>query len=65
MFKGKKGQALVEDLGKKSNTFVPGEPVKAPQRTAAEKEERDLILVEIIILITVSFLRKIFFSESN
>ncbi|CAD5119189.1 DgyrCDS7826 [Dimorphilus gyrociliatus] len=43
MFKGKKGQALAEDLGKKSNTFVPGEPVKVPQRTAAEKEERDLI----------------------
>lgn len=30
MFKGKKGQQLAKDIGKRSKTFVPGAPVKTP-----------------------------------
>lgn len=35
MFKGKKGAALAQDIGKKTRTFVPGEPIPGDKRGAS------------------------------
>lgn len=55
MFKGKKGQQLVAEVGKKSKTFVPGE--KLPDKQAApsgpSKEDIDAIKVrDNLIMVT-------------
>ena len=39
MFKGKKGQALASDIGKKSKTFVPGEGIPEPKKGGPSKED--------------------------
>ncbi|XP_050403898.1 U2 small nuclear ribonucleoprotein A' isoform X2 [Patella vulgata] len=45
LFKGKKGQQLVQDLGKRSKSFVPGEklPEKRNTPSGPTKEEMDAI----------------------
>lgn len=37
MFKGKKGQSLVQQIAKRSNTFVPGESLPGPDKVAGPK----------------------------
>ena len=52
-FKGKKGQQLAQDIGKKSKTFVPGEnlPVKRPAApTGPSKEDIESIKVHFHII---------------
>ena len=44
MFKGKKGQALASDIGKRSKTFVPGEKIPE-KKTGPSKEDIELIKV--------------------
>lgn len=44
MFKGKKGQALASDIGKRSITFVPGEKIPE-KKTGPSKEDIELIKV--------------------
>ena len=39
MFKGKKGQALAADIGKKSKTFVPGERLPEAKKGGPSKED--------------------------
>lgn len=44
MFKGKKGQQLSKDLGKRSKTFVPGQPIAGRAASAGpSKEDIDAI----------------------
>lgn len=37
MFKGKKGQSLVQQISKRSNTFVPGESLPGPDKASGPK----------------------------
>ncbi|XP_034312721.1 U2 small nuclear ribonucleoprotein A'-like [Crassostrea angulata] len=46
MFKGKKGQALASDIGKRSKTFVPGEKIPE-KKTGPSKEDIELIKMAI------------------
>lgn len=39
MFKGKKGQALAADIGKRSKTFVPGEGLPERRMDGPSKED--------------------------
>jgi hypothetical protein len=50
MFKGKRGQQLAREIGKRAKTFVPGAgiPEKKPQQPAGpSKEEVDAIKVKV------------------
>jgi len=49
MFKGKKGLALMTDIGSKSKTFVPGEGLPEPRMDAPLKEDIAAIKVTIQI----------------
>ena len=48
MFKGKKGQALAADLGKRSKTFVPGEKLPEKRHEGPTKEDVAAIKVKFI-----------------
>lgn len=52
MFKGKKGQALAADIGKKSKTFVPGENL--PEKRLDGPSKEDVALIKVWILIASS-----------
>lgn len=53
MFKGKKGQALASDIGKRSKTFVPGEKIPE-KKTGPSKEDIELIKVSQISMHVLS-----------
>lgn len=54
MFKGKKGQSLVQQIGKRSNTFVPGSSIpgkpgdhaKMFTATPAKRSQQEAIAVK-------------------
>ena len=48
MFKGKKGQALAADLGKRSKTFVPGEKLPEKRHEGPTKEDVAAIKVKFL-----------------
>lgn len=48
MFKGKKGQALAADIGKRSKTFVPGEGL--PERRMDGPSKEDVAAIKVILL---------------
>ena len=45
MFKGKKGQALAADIGKRSKTFVPGE--KLPEKRPDGPTKEDIAAIKV------------------
>ena len=45
MFKGKKGQALAADIGKRSKTFVPGE--KLPEKRPEGPTKEDIAAIKV------------------
>ena len=45
MFKGKKGQALAADIGKRSKTFVPGE--KLPEKKPDGPTKEDIAAIKV------------------
>lgn len=65
MFKGKKGQALASDIGKRSKTFVPGEKIPE-KKTEPSKEDIELIKVSQISMhvLFVSMSKKIVTGDS-
>jgi len=47
MFKGKKGQALAADIGKRSKTFVPGEGLPEKRMDGPSREDIAAIQVQL------------------
>lgn len=53
MFKGKKGQALAADIGKKTKTFVPGEGI--PERRMDGPSKEDVAAIKVCIYLKYCF----------
>ena len=59
MFKGKKGQALATDIGKKSKTFVPGENL--PEKRADGPSKEDVAAIKVFVSQILANLQYMFY----
>lgn len=53
MFKGKKGQALATDIGKKSKTFVPGENL--PEKPMGGPSKEDVAAIKVWFSLHITY----------
>lgn len=72
MFKGKKGQQLAAEVGKKSKTFVPGEDLPEKRATPSGPSKEDIEAIKVTlpalllaqICVMLSKLKKCILNES-